>query len=198
MDHRQLALLLIDIQRDFWQPLAAEPRFAAFPANIRALLDTARSHRLLVVHTHAAFRPDRSDWLPFYGPHGRGPVPCIAGTGGATVEPFAMPVAGEHIILKQAFDGFVNTDLERVLREHHIRAVLVAGLVTSVCVLFTATAAYLRRFVPIVVSDACADSVEEHETCLATYRGLCFQTVTTGEVRDDLPAVLRLAEGYTG
>jgi nicotinamidase-related amidase len=196
MDMGQFALLLVDVQRDFWGPLVDEPRFAAFPANVRALLDTARAHRLLVVHTHAVFQPDGSDWMLFYRPQGRGRIPCIAGEPGVVVEAFAVPHPGEPVILKQTFDGFANTDLERVLRARGIKAVLVAGLVTSVCVLFTATSAYLRRLVPVVVRDACADEPEKHDATLRAYTGLCFQSVTTAEVRNDLSAVQRLAGSF--
>jgi nicotinamidase-related amidase len=192
----QLALLLVDIQRDFWRPLESTPRWAAFPANVRTLLGTARANHLAVVHTHAVFKADGTDWMLFYRPHGRGHIPCIAGSEGVLVEDFAAPQAGEAVIRKQAFDGFANTDLERELRARDVKAVLVAGLVTSVCVLFTATSAYLKRFVPLVVSDACADVTERHEATLRMYGGLCFQTVTTAQVQHDLGAVMHLAEGF--
>jgi nicotinamidase-related amidase len=196
MDTTQLALLLVDVQRDFWGPLAREPRFCSFPANIRSLLATARAHRLNVVHTHAVFQPDASDWMLFYRSHGRGAIPCIAGSAGAAVEDFASPQEGEPVIRKQAFDGFVNTDLERVLRERDIQAILVAGLVTSVCVLFTATSAYLRRFVPLVVTDACADTPEHHDAALRMYDGLCFQSVTTAQVQSDVQSVIERAASF--
>lgn len=192
MDATQLALVLVDVQRDFWSPLAAEPRFAAFPDNIRTLLATARAHRLLVVHTHAVFQPDRSDWMLFYRPQGRGRIPCVEGTDGARIESFATPLDGEPVVRKQHFDGFAGTDLERLLLSRDIQAVLVAGLVTSVCVLFTAASAYRRRIVPVVVSDACADTPDHHDAALRMYGGLCFQTATTAQVRDDLPSVVRL------
>jgi ureidoacrylate peracid hydrolase len=193
MDTTQLALLLVDVQRDFWGPLAAEPAFAPFPANIGSLLCMARNHRLTVVHTHAVFQPDQSDWMLFNRPQGRGAIPCIDGTTGIAVEDFAEPRPGEPVIRKQSFDGFLNTELERVLQQWNVKAVLVAGLVTSVCVLFTATSAYLRRFVPLVVADACADEPQKHEAALRMYGGLCFQCVTTAQVRDDLASVVRLA-----
>ena len=71
---------------------------------------------------------------------------------------------------------------------------LIAGLETSVCVLFTATSAYLRRFVPLVVADACADEPERHAATLRMYDGLCFQTVTTAQAQRDFAEVLRVAE----
>jgi nicotinamidase-related amidase len=193
MDTKRLALLLVDVQRDFWGPLAAEPLFARSPANVQTLLTTARAHQLPVVHTHAVFQSDQSDWMLFYGSHGRGDIPCIAGSPGVAVEEFAAPIDGEPIVHKHTFDGFLNTDLERVLRERNIEAVLVAGLVTSVCVLFTAASAYQRKIVPLVVTDACADTPEKHEATVRTYDGLCFQGVTTGQVQHDLASIIDLA-----
>jgi nicotinamidase-related amidase len=196
MDMTQLALLLVDVQRDFWSPLTGEPRFACFPTNTRTLLATAREHRLPVVHTHAVFQPDMSDWMLFYRPHGLGAIPCIAGSAGAEIEDFALPRDGEPVVRKQTFDGFLHTELESVLRERNIRAVLVAGLVSSVCVLFTATSAYLRRFVPFVVTDACADAPDRHEAALRFYNGLCFQSVTTAQVQQDLSSVVETARQF--
>jgi nicotinamidase-related amidase len=196
MKDAALALVLVDIQGDFWQPLQDAPHASAFPGNVRTLLSVARARRLLVVHTRAEFRPDGHDWMLFYGPHGRGSIPCIAGSAGAKIEDFAAPQPGEPVIAKQVFDGFTNSDLERVLRERNIHAILVAGLMTSVCVLFTATSAYLKRIVPIVVTDACADESDRHEATLRRYGVLCFQTVTTAQVRDDWAGVIKLAERY--
>lgn len=185
------ALILVDIQRDFWQPLAHEPRLAAFPENVRALLVAARRHGLPIVHTQAIFQPDRSDWMLFYRPEGRGQVPCIAGTPGVEFETFAAPLPGETVITKQTFDGFAGTDLSAVLAARGIRVALIAGLETSVCVLFTATSAYLRRIVPLVVSDACGDTPERHAATLQMYDRLSFQTVTTDEVVNDLDGVVQ-------
>jgi nicotinamidase-related amidase len=196
MDTSRLALLLVDIQREFWRPLASEPQFASLPANVSTLLATARAHRLPVIHTQACFAADGSDWMLFYRPHGRGNIPCIAGTDGVAIEAFAAPADGEPIIVKKTFDGFAGTELEQVLRTRNIQAVLIAGLVTSVCVLFTATSAYARRVVPLVVSDACADAPESHDATLRRYAGLCFLSVTTGQVHSDLSSVLRLVESF--
>ena len=196
MEMNQLALVLVDIQRDFWHPLEEAGKFPRFPDNIRRLLRTARANHLRVVHTHAVFKTDKSDWMLFYRPGGCSPIPCIAGSGGERVEEFAAPQPGETVIVKHYFDGFVNTDLESVLRRWNIKALLIAGLVTSVCVLFTATSAYLKRFVPMVVRDGCADELEKHEATLRFYAGLCFQCVTVEQIQNDLAMVIQLAERY--
>src|SRR5262245_30890683 len=156
MDISQLALVLIDIQRDFWRPLEKFPQFASFPANIRALLTTARARELGVVHIQSVFQADRSDWMLFYRPQGRGQIPCIEGSSGVTIESFATPAASELVIRKQTFDGFVNPELESALRARNVKAVMFAGLESSVCVLFTASCAYLGRCVRMVVRACCA------------------------------------------
>jgi nicotinamidase-related amidase len=196
MNPRRIALMLIDVQRDFWQPLKKHPEFASFPRNVGALLSEARARGLTIVHTQASFRPDRSDWMLFYRPQGRGDVPCIEGTEGASFEDFAAPLPDEPVVKKQTFDGFAGTDLERVLEERGVNGALLAGLETSVCVLFTATSAYLRRIVPLVVSDACADEPSRHEATLRMYGDLCFKTVTTADVRDEWASVVDLVEQF--
>jgi len=58
--------------------------------------------------------------------------------------------------------------------------------------LFTATSAYLRRIVPLVVADACADEPSRHEATLRMYGDLCFKTVTTRQVQNEWTSVVSL------
>jgi len=192
LDPEQVALVLVDIQRDFWQPLKHHEKFAGFPGNVSALLGEARSRGLTVVHVRSAFSPDRSDWMLFYRPQGRGDVPCIEGTEGASIDDFAAPMPGERVVVKQTFDAFVGTDLEDYLGSKGVRAAILVGLETSICVLFTATSAYLRRIVPVVVSDACADDPRRHDNTLRMYGDLCFKAITTDRVLNDWPSVHEL------
>lgn len=196
MDPEQVALILVDIQRDFWGPLKDHPEHTAFPGNVEALLSEARSRGLTVVHVRSEFDPDRSNWMLFYRPEGRGEIPCIAGTEGTRFEGFAAPISGEKTVEKKVFDGFVGTDLEEYLRGRGVRAALISGLETSVCVLFTATSAYLRRIVPLVVSDACADEPSRHRSTLSMYGDLCFKEVTTSQVVGDWASVMALVERF--
>ena len=191
-----LALILVDVQRDFWQPFQTLPHLAAFPSKLAKLLQVARTKNLTIIHTQAWFNPDRSDWMLFYRPGGRGKVPCIAETVGAEFTEFATPQPGEIIIQKQTFDGFAHTDLERILRERDIQAAFIAGLETSVCVLFTATSAYLRRVVPLVVEDACGDELARHKATVQMYTNLCFKTVTSEQLVHEWDVVTELASDF--
>jgi nicotinamidase-related amidase len=128
------ALLLIDVQQDFWIEDIARS-FPSFPRNVTRLLEMCRAQGIEVVHLRASFKPDMSDWMVRY--RLRGSIPCVEGTPGAEILPFAREEPQETVIVKQTFDGFQHTGLLAHLRERGKRFVLTAGLVTSTCVLFT-------------------------------------------------------------
>ena len=192
MKPEQIALVLIDIQKDFWGPMSGDLIFEAFPENVSKLLSISRERGFNIIHVRSAFQPDRSDWMLFYRPEGRGQTPCLVGTEGAEFTEFAEPLKGEKIVKKQTFDAFVGTDLEDYLQSNGIKAILIAGLETSVCVLFTANSAYLRKYLPLVVSDACADNEKRHETAIEMYGDLSFKPITIGQLSDDYQSIKEL------
>jgi ureidoacrylate peracid hydrolase len=162
----QFALLLIDVQRDFWSERAAQVH-PDFPANIATLLTFCRSEGIEVVHVRASFKADRSDWMPKY--RLRGSIPCVQGTAGEEPAPFAVEKPGETIILKQTFDGFHTPELFQYLCRQGKRYVLTAGLLTSTCVLFTTASAMQKGFLAAVVEDCCADEPNAHRQTLDRY-----------------------------
>ncbi len=129
------ALVLVDLQNDFWSEAAAATA-PDLPHRVAALLAFARAEGLTVVHVRARFRPDGRDWMARY--RLRNWIPCIDGTPGVETLPFAVEHPGEPVVIKQSFDGFLGTDLDEVLARRGIRGLLIAGLITSTCVLFTA------------------------------------------------------------
>ena len=196
MKPEQIALVLIDIQKDFWEPMSGDQTFKAFPENVARLLSLSREKGYNIIHIRSVFKPDRSDWMLFYRPDGRGQIPCIAGTKGTEFTEFAAPMDGEKVMEKQTFDSFIGTDLEEHLQSHGIKAVLIAGLETSVCVLFTANSAYQRKYLPLVVSDACADTGTRHENALEMYVNLSFKTITTSRLIEDIQSINELIKDF--
>jgi ureidoacrylate peracid hydrolase len=175
VDWRPFALLLVDVQRDFFSEEVAA-RFSRFPERVARLLEVCRAAGIEVVHLRAEFRPDASDWM--VRPRLRGRIPCVAGTPGAETLPFARERPGETVLGKQTYDGFQNPALERHLWANGRRFVLTAGLVTSVCVLLTTASAAQRGYLAAVVEDSCADAVEAHEHALRRYGGWLFDRAT--------------------
>jgi nicotinamidase-related amidase len=179
-DWSEFALLLIDLQRDFWpkEPKLAQ-FFPEFPDRVARLLALCRGEGIEVVHLRAIFQPDMSDWMACYKL--RGCIPCVAGTPGVETVPCAMEAPGEAVIVKQTFDGFHNPQLADHLHQKGKRFLLVAGLVTSTCVLLTAASAAQLGFLAAVVDDCCADQPAAHEETLDRYQFI-FDRVTVDRI----------------
>ena len=171
----QFALLLVDVQRDFWSERLA-PSFPDFPANIDRLLSLCRNEGLEIVHLRASFKPDMSNWMLRYRLRGR--IPCVEGTEGVETLLFATEKPGEAVIVKQTFDGFHNPNLLPYLRGKGKRFLLTAGLVTSVCVFLTTASAAQLGFLAAVVEDCCADDPSMHERTLERYQFIFDRTTT--------------------
>jgi nicotinamidase-related amidase len=174
------ALVLVDLQQDFWSPAAAMTA-PELPDRVTALLEYSRAEDLTVIHVRARFRPDGADWMARY--RLRNWIPCIDGTPGVETLPFAAELPGEPVVIKQSFDGFLGTDLDEVLAGRGIRGLMIAGLVTSTCVLFTASTATQRGYLVAVVSDCCSDREELHHATLAAYP-FVFDTVLSHEIAE--------------
>jgi nicotinamidase-related amidase len=169
----QFALLLIDIQRDFWSERIAAS-FPHFPVNIDRMLSLCRSEGLEIVHLRASFKPDMSDWMLRYRLSGH--IPCVEKTEGVETLPFATEKPEEVVIVKQTFDGFHNSNLLPYLRSTGKRFLLTAGLVTSVCVFLTTASAAQLGFLTAVIEDCCADHPSMHAHTLDNYQFIFDRT----------------------
>jgi len=137
-------LLIIDIQRDYF-PGGAFPLVDPEAAAARAseVLDHFRAHGRPVVHLkHIWDEPDATFMRP--------------GTDGVEIHDAVAPAGGERVIEKAFPNGFLDTDLEQVLRAGDDEEVVVAGMMSSMCVDATARAAADLGFTVTVVHDACA------------------------------------------
>jgi nicotinamidase-related amidase len=137
-------LLIIDIQRDYFPggayPLV-EPEAAAEAA--RRVLDEFREAGDPVIHMkHLWDAPDAEFMRP--------------GTEGIEIHPAVEPADGELVLEKTSPNSFVETALEKELRERDTDGLVVAGMMSSMCVDATVRAAADLGFSPTVVHDACA------------------------------------------
>ena len=159
-------LLLVDVQRDFY-PEDVAREHPDLPERIAGLLVSCRTRGIEVVHVQARFAADGSDWMSRY--RLREWIPCIEGTPGAEVLARARPQEEELVVVKHTFDGFLETELHEHLRSAGRRFVLVAGLVTSTCVLFTASTATQLGYLVAVVADCCGDLAGRHQQVVDGY-----------------------------
>jgi nicotinamidase-related amidase len=176
---QKFALLLVDVQQDFWTE-ELQSKYPRFRQNVERLLGLCRAAGIEVVHLREVFDPSKSDWLPRYRLKGRSP--CVRGTAGVAVLDFAAELPEEKVIEKQTQDGFHNPELLSYLQSKNKRYVLVAGLVTSVCVVFTAASAAQLGFLAAIVEDCCADYPEAHAIALRRFRGFLLDVVSSEEI----------------
>ena len=171
------AVLVVDVQNDFCHEQGAFGRLGfdmgAIQASVRALtgfLDAARRAGVPVVFikTHHGPWTNSEAWLT-RGPRRAGEI-CAAGSWGAEFYG-VTPAAGEPVVVKHRYSGFLGTDLEVILRARERRSVLVTGVATNVCVESTARDAYMRDYHLVMVDDCCgAVTKAEHEATLHNMR----------------------------
>ena len=139
-----LALLLIDIQNDYFPGGAMEVVGADLAAvQGAALLAAFRGRGLPVIHIqHIAARPGATFFLP--------------GTAGADIHPAVMPVADEPVFRKHFPNSFRDTGLLDHLRQQGITRLVIAGMMTHMCIDTTTRAAADLGFQCTLCHDACA------------------------------------------
>jgi nicotinamidase-related amidase len=94
---------------------------------------------------------------------------------------------GEEIIVKGSFDAFHDTNLESYLRETGIDTIVVCGLVTSVCVLFSTQSAFARGFKVLIYEEGCGDRcIERHKSAISLYDNYCFEVYNDCDTIFDL------------
>ena len=91
------------------------------------------------------------------------PPRMIEGTKGADFIDEIRPEPGDYVIEKRGSNAFHGTDLELLLRTRGIDTLLVGGVITSGCVENTVRGARDLGFHTIVLSDCCADMMEESD-----------------------------------
>ncbi|WP_405779339.1 cysteine hydrolase family protein [Streptomyces sp. NBC_00859] len=107
------------------------------------------------------------------------------------IHPRVAPVDGEPVVVKNAPNAFVGTDLGEHVDAAGNKDVIVIGFMTHMCVTFTAEGAFLRGNRPTVVADACATrplqsagieltAHQMHHSALATIGDLYAVVVASG------------------
>lgn len=170
-DPKTIALIVIDMQRDFAEPggfgesLGNDvSRIQTIVPTVKRLIEGFRTHHLPVIHTMECHRPDLSDCPPAkrnrgeprlrigdQGPMGR---VLISGEPGTAILPELAPIAGEIVIEKPGKGAFYATDLQDHLKRLGTRQLVFAGVTTEVCVQTTMREANDRGYECLLAEDA--------------------------------------------
>jgi len=169
-----LALVIIDMQRDFLEPGGFGDALGNNVAllqgivpTLKTLLSCFRENQLPVIHTLECHQPDLSDCPPAKRGRGKGslkigdPGPMgrilVAGEPGNTIIPELQPLPGEIVIQKPGKGAFYATPLQSILQERGITHLLFTGVTTEVCVQTTMREANDRGYECLMVED-CTES----------------------------------------
>jgi len=148
------ALLLIDFQNDYF-PQGRMPLEKSTEACQKAqeILNAFRVKQKPVIHIqHISTRPDAVHFLP-----------C---TRGVEIHSDVQPLKSETIIKKHYPNAFKDTTLLNHLTKHKINHLVIAGMMTHLCVDSTVRAAHDLGFSCTVLQDACATKNLEFNSML--------------------------------
>ena len=138
------ALVIVDIQNDYFpggrHELVGSEQAAA---NAGRLLDGFRRRNEPVFHVQHVWEGEGAE---FFEP----------GTRGVEIHDAVRPDGDEPVVQKAYPNSFRETDLESRLRDAGVTDLVVAGMMTSMCVDATVRAAVDLGFDCTVVQDACA------------------------------------------
>jgi nicotinamidase-related amidase len=176
------ALLIIDIQNDYFPggrfPLVGPEDAAAAASRVLARF---RARDEPIVHVQHVW--DAED-AAFFQP----------GTPGVEIHGKVAPAEGEAVVRKELPNAFLGTGLEERLRGDGIDELVVAGMMSSMCVDASVRAASDLGFTVTVVHDACAapnlefngtkvDGTTVHATFMAALDGNYAQLVAADDVQ---------------
>lgn len=174
------ALLLIDIQNDYFPGGNMEVQ-GSVQASLRAreVLDFFRKMAMPVIHVrHISVRPGATFFLP--------------GTGGVEIHENVRPLPTEALIEKNYPNSFRDTSLRQILEKEGVARLVIAGMMTHMCVDATTRAAFDYGFGCTVVHDACATrqlsfggatvpAVQVQSAFLAALNGLYAKVASAGD-----------------
>lgn len=158
------ALLIIDMLNDFVSegaPLEVPDAKKVVPA-IKKEIENAKKEGKPVIYICDAHDPDDKEFSKFgWPPH------AVKGSKGARIIDELRPREGDIVIEKTTYSGFYNTGLDETLKKLGIDSVRLAGCVTHICIMFTASDAVLRDYKVTVVKNGVAGlAKEDHEAGL--------------------------------
>jgi len=156
-DKSHAALLLIDVINALDFPEASQLLRHAVPMaeRIAALKKRAKRNRVPTIYVNDNFGRWRSDF------HAQVEHCLQDGVPGKPIVERLKPEANDYFVLKPKHSGFFSTTLDILLEYLEVEKVVLAGIATNICVLFTANDAYMRDFQLAVPSDCVASNSEE-------------------------------------
>jgi nicotinamidase-related amidase len=173
-------LLLIDLQNDYFEGGGNPVRKSIETVgNAREILDCFRERRACICHVkHYNVRPNATYLLPE--------------TYGSELHETVRPIDDEFLVTKFFPNSFRETALLNFLKARDIDRLVIAGMMTHMCIDATTRAAFDHGFKCTVIYDACTTKDLEihgkkiaysdvHDSFMASLQGIFAQVANTDD-----------------
>lgn len=156
------ALLVMEMLKDFVErgaPLEVPSARKILP-KVKLRIEEARKKGIPVIYICDAHRAQDEEFK-------RWPAHAILGTKGAEVVEELKPQKTDFVVKKRRYSGFLGTDLDLLLKELKVEKLHLTGVLTNICVFFTAAEAAMRGYEVVVYRDSVAAlSEKDHKFAL--------------------------------
>ena len=145
------ALVIVDIQNDYF-PGGKWPlhNMETSAQNAKTILEFARAEKMPVIHVyHEALEPDPA----FFEPESEG----------VQIHSLVAPRSDELVVCKNEINSFLNTDLEKHLKNLAVENITLLGSMSHMCIDSAARAACDLGYAVTVIEDACATRALEFQ-----------------------------------
>lgn len=156
----ETALLLIDVINDLEFEGGEDLLVHALPMayQIHALKQMAKDVGMPIIYANDNFGQWRSDFRRLVQSCCEQPVR------GQAIARLLKPDEDDYFILKPKHSAFFQTNLDLLLTDLGITALILAGMAGDICVLFSANDAYMRGLTIIVPADCVASESQAYNT----------------------------------
>lgn len=155
--NEKYALLVADMLNDFVNEGASleVPAARMIIDHIKKEIKTARKKRIPVIYCCDAHKDKDPEFMIW-------PRHAVKGTEGAEVIKQLKPNKEDYIVAKTSYSCFYKTSLDKLLKRLGITHLIITGIVTNICVLYTAVDAYMRGY-RIIIPQNCVAALAENE-----------------------------------
>ncbi|MEM6837330.1 MAG: isochorismatase family cysteine hydrolase [Cyanobacteria bacterium P01_C01_bin.120] len=214
----RLALMIIDMQRDFLEPGGFGEALGNDVAPLQAIVPTVqrlqqwfRDRGWLIIQTVEGHQPDLSDCPTAKRDRGKGTLKIgdagpmgrilVLGEPGNGIIPELTPQGNEIVIGKPGKGAFYGTPLESILQEQSITHLLFTGVTTEVCVQTTMREANDRGYECLLIEDGTASYFPEFKQAtldmVRAQGGIVGWTATADQAIVGLDALSLTAKSIT-
>lgn len=182
-DSSRVALLIVDMINglEFVDGEAMRRHAEPMAERLAALAERARAAKIPVIYVNDNFGRWRSDFMAQVA-HVR------KETRGRKLAELLEPLPQDYFVLKPKHSGFFATGLEVLLQYLDVHWIILTGIASNICVLFTANDAYMRDYGIVVPRDCVAACSEELNEQALTMMRRTLKVATPSSTELDLEA----------